>query len=211
MNNLDELRDKTLIMLISPSAMGKSTIVKTAAESDERFGRVRGFTTRLPRDNDMPDQFFYFSDDEVAKKRAAGEIVTEITFPETNLTYGTIHDSFHSEYCLLETMSNSVQTYRDLPFRKTIAVSITSPAEAWQARFKERYPMASESAKKRLDEARLSMHWSLAQVSEHFWLVNDGTPATVADQLIAISLGESTGRDGREYAEACLEVTRSMW
>lgn len=211
MDRLDELRNKTLIMLISPSAMGKSTIVTTAANSDERFGRVRGFTTRLPRDNDMPDQFFYFSDDEVAMKRASGEIVTEVTFPETNLTYGTIHDSFQSEFCLLETMSNSVQTYRDLPFKKTIAVSITSPPELWQARFKERYPMASESAKKRLDEARLSMHWSLAQVSEHFWLVNDAAPDTVADQLISISLGESTGRDGRGFAEACLDMTHSMW
>lgn len=211
MNDFSELQDKTLIMLISPSAMGKSTIVTTTDTMDERFGRVRGFTTRLPRDNDLPNQFFYFTDEEVAQRREAGEIITEVTFPETNLTYGTIHDSYHSEYCMLETMSNSVQTYRDLPFKRTFAVTITSLPDVWQARFKERYPYPNENARRRLDEARLSMHWSLAQVSEHYWLVNDGSPQDVAKELIDISLGKSKGRDGRSYAEACLDATRSMW
>ncbi|HTK39614.1 MAG TPA: hypothetical protein VL362_01985 [Patescibacteria group bacterium] len=211
MDNRELLANKTLIMLISPSAMGKSTIVTTADAGDDRFGRVRGFTTRLPRDDDKPGQFFYFTEDELTTKREAGEVVTEVTYPETNLTYGTVRDSFHSEYCLLETMSNSVQTYRDLPFRRTLAVTITSPPEVWQARFKERYPIPSESAKKRLDEARLSMHWSLAQVSEHYWLINDGSPKAIAQELIDMSLGQSSGRDGRSYAEACLDITRSMW
>lgn len=208
---MNELNEKTLIMLISPSAMGKSTIVATTAAADRRFGRVKGFTTRLPRDNDMPNQFFYFTDEELAKRREAGEIITEITYPETNLTYGTIHDSFHSEYCLLETMSNSVQTYRDLPFKKTIAVTITSPADVWKQRFEERYPLPDQNAKRRLDEARLSMHWSLAQVSDHYWLVNTGTPEEIANELAAISLGRSKGRDGSTYARECLDITRSIW
>lgn len=205
------LRDKTLIMLISPSAMGKSTIVQTAATMDRRFGRVRGFTTRPPRSNDTLGQFFYFTPEQLAEKRAAGEIVTEVTFPTNNQSYGTIHESYNNEYCILEALSNSVQTYRDLPFHRTFAVSITSPADIWRQRFLERYPRPNEEAADRLEEARISILWSLAQVSDHHWLINDGSIEQVASELIALSLGKSKGRDGRAAARECLAATNSMW
>lgn len=208
---MNQLSDKTLIMLISPTAMGKSTIIQTAAASDRRFSHVRGFTTRAPRSNDAPRQFFYFTPGQLDEKRAAGEVVTEVTFPTNNQTYGTISESYSGEYCMLETLSNGVQTYRDLPFHRTIAVSVTSSAALWRQRFTERYPRPTTEALERLEEARISLFWSLAQVSEHYWLTNDGSIQGVANELIALGLGKSKGRDGRAEARECLDAARSMW
>lgn len=208
---MDQLRDKTLIMLISPTAMGKSTIIQTAAASDRRFSHVRGFTTRAPRSNDAPRQFYYFTPGQLDEKRAAGEVITEVTFPTNNQAYGTISESYAGEYCMLETLSNGVQAYRDLPFDRTIAVSVTSHADTWRQRFTERYPRPTSEAIERLEEARLSLLWSLAQVSDHYWLTNDEPVQQVANELIALSLGKSKGRDGRAEARECLAAARSMW
>ena len=57
---MENLQDKKLVMLVAPSAMGKSTIVHEVLACDARFGRVRSFTTRPPRADDAPEQFFIF-------------------------------------------------------------------------------------------------------------------------------------------------------
>ena len=201
---MNNLADTTLIMLVAPSAMGKSTIVSEVCQRDERFGRVRSFTTRSSRPDDKPEQFFYFTPQELGHQRAAGEIVTEVTFPTTGQTYGTIRDSFSHQYCLLETLAHSVDTYRALPFKRTVTISITSPANLWQQRFRERYPARTDDAVKRLDEAQLSIKWSLAQTHNHHWVINNRPPEAIADTLIGIALDKQPGDNGRADAAACL-------
>lgn len=205
---MEHLSQKTLVMLIAPSAVGKSTILQTAIELDDECERVRGFTTRKPRPNDAPEQFFYLGQDELAEKKHAGELVSEVVFPTTGESYGTLKQSFSGHYCLLETLANSVEMYRQLPFKQTIAVSLTTMPEQWQSWFSERYPVMNDEAKKRLKEAVLSIEWSLAQTSNHVWLVNDGTPDEVATRLVAIIKGEAAGDDGASHARAIMELAK---
>lgn len=205
------LRDKTLIMLVSPSAIGKSTIVREVLRRDKRFRRVRSFTTRQPRPDDEVDQFFYLTPDELTVKRADHELITEVHFPTTGQTYGTIAASYDGEYCLLETLAHSVEEYRSLDFKRTVTISITAPAEFWRQRFVERYPEPSDEAKKRLDEAEQSIRWSLAQTRNHTWLVNDQSAEMMAQKLIDITLGATEGDDGHDIAADCLAQIQSMW
>lgn len=205
------LSDKTLVMLIAPSAMGKSTIVREVLARDARFGRVRSFTTRPPRADDESEQFFYFSDTELEQKRTAGELVTDLLFPSTGYTYGTVAESYPSEYCVLETLAHSVADYRALEFKQTIAISITAPSELWHRRFVARYPQPSSEAEKRLAEAVSSIEWSLTQTYDHFWVVNRESPEIAAQKIIDITLGGSSGDDGRADATACLASVTSMW
>lgn len=208
---MSALSNKTLVMLISPSAMGKSTIVQETIRRDTRFRRVRSFTTRPPRPNDEPNQFFYFSKEELGLRREAGEIITEVTFPTTGQTYGSIAESYAGDFCVLETLANSVDQYRDLGFARTVAVSITADADIWRQRFLERYPEPTEDALQRSIEARLSIQWSLSQSNEHVWLINNAPPDTVARRLIDIVTSGLPGDDGAQTARGCLDVTDTLY
>lgn len=205
------LSEKTLVMLISPSAMGKSTIVHETLARDTRFRRVRSFTTRPPRPNDEPNQFFYFSDEQLESMRNAGNIISEVTFPTTGQTYGTIAESYAGDYCVLETLANSVEQYRGLDFARSVAISITADAKTWRQRFLDRYPEPTEDALKRLNEARLSVQWSLSQSTDHAWLLNNTPADTVARKLIEIVVDGTPGDDGAQAARGCLDIIDTLY
>jgi guanylate kinase len=208
---MEYLYSKTLIMLVAPTAMGKSAIMNELAARDDRFSRVQSFTTRPPRDNDEPEQYFYLDDKSLAIARDEGNVVTEITFPTTGYVYGTLESSYNGEYCLLDTLANSVETYRDLTFGHTRTVSIASPAGSWRQRFLGRYPYESLEAVQRLEEAKLSIQWSLEQTQNHTWLINDGALDEAAGKLRDISLG-GDGENGSEMAQAQLHIIENgIW
>lgn len=199
------LSTRTLIMLVAPTAMGKSTIMNAAVQLDSYFARVRSFTTRPHRSNDEAGQYIYLSATDLVRERSNGTIVTETTFPTTGYTYGTLYTSYSNEYCLLDTLANSVEEYRALPFRRTLTVSLTASADDWCRWFVGRYPERSDMAVKRLDEAELSIKWSL-QDTETTWLTNDGTPEEVAAKLIGLTRGHvSSDSHGPEQAQQVLE------
>lgn len=205
----DLLSTRTLIMLVAPTAMGKSTIMNAAVELDHRFARVRSFTTRPHRSNDEAGQYIYLSDTELVRERSDGTVVTETTFPSTGYTYGTLYTSYAGDYCLLDTLANSVAEYRALPFRRTLTVSLSASADNWCAWFVSRYPERSDMAVKRLEEAELSIAWSLED-TETTWLVNDGTPEEVAAKLVGLTRDTvPSDPQGPEYARQVLERIRS--
>jgi len=203
---METLGSKTLVMLIAPTASGKSTIMNDAVTLDDNFSRVSGFTTRAPRANDEPDLYRYVTKKDVTTIENEGRLISKAVFPTTGIIYGTEAIDYNSRYCLLDTLANSVDYYRSLPFERTIAISLTSPLERWKMWFDERYPDLNDDAKKRLREAVMSISWSLTQRRDHYWLVNDGTPDEVAKRLIEIVHGESAGDDGAPYARAIMEL-----
>lgn len=203
--NTDALAEKTLVMLVGPVATGKSTIIQAASALDETFSYVQSFTSRAQRDvND--NSYMFLPLDTVKQLHESGQTVTFIEHPTTGDLYGTTADSYATEYSVLDTLFNTVQTYRSLPFKNTIVVSITTSPDAWKKFFMARFPYESEDGKKRLEEARLSTQWSLSQSTDHYWLVNDGSPEEVARKLIAIARGTSKGDVGEPIARELLET-----
>lgn len=207
------LHTKTLIMLVAPSAMGKSTIMNQAVRLDTQFARVRSFTTRRPRANDEPGQYIYLTQDELLKERSHDTVVTEMTF-STGQTYGTLCNSYSGQYSLLDTMANSVEEYRSLPFRATKTISLTAHPDQWREWFVDRFPDSdSYDAAKRLEEAVASIEWSLAD-PETLWLVNDDTPETIARNLIDLSLDQAqSDTNGPDHARGILELIQqgTIW
>lgn len=198
-------------MLVAPSAMGKTTIMSAAIELDRDFGYVRSFTTRAPR---ASDQFYwYVSKNEAYELRKNGKSLTYVEHPTTGDIYGTTLESYEAKYNLLDTLSSSIASYTSLSFAATHIISITTSPKIWREWFRQRYPEPTGEALKRLDEAKLSIQWSLAQTSAHAWVINDSTPHNAAQKLIGIAKGETDGDRSVPTARAILELLESeaMW
>lgn len=209
---MESLRDKTLVMIVGPSAIGKSTIMTVATQLREDFSYVKAFTTRAWREGDS-GTYTYISKEQAEELHQTGRAVTYVVFPTTGMIYGTTAESYQTKYNLLDTLANSVEDYRSLPFERTVTISLTANAEDWRKWFTARYPEPSGDALKRLEEAKLSIGWSLAQDHDHHWLINEpGQTASVAKKLIDIATGVA-GEDSKpQHPHAMLElIEKGMW
>jgi hypothetical protein len=158
-----------------------------AAKLDGRFSYVRSFTTRPNRDGPRTT-YRHISDDEATAIKSAGSAVTYFKHPTTGYVYGTEPQSYSTDYNLLDTLSATVERYRQLPFKRTLAISLTTDPDAWEAWLLARYPKPSPERKNRLQEAVQSIEWSLAQAASHNWIVNQpGHPEVAARALVSIT------------------------
>lgn len=205
------LHDKTLVMVVGPTAMGKSTVMNEATKLDAEFARVSGVTTRAPRPNDEPGLYRYLSQAEADRLIAARELVQYAIFPTTGMLYGTEPRDFPGRFNLLDTLYNAVEPAMKLPFNRHVVVSLTAPAEAWQEWLSYRYPSRTDEYYKRLQEAKQSLEWSLAQSANHHWLVNQPDQLQeTARQLIAVARGERTAQETPSEARNLLQTVNDL-
>lgn len=189
------LADKTLVMLVGPTAVGKSTVMHHAVAIDPRFSYVRSFTTRPDR-GDGVSTYRHITEAEAERLQTSGGALTYFRHPTTGHVYGTTTESYQTEYNLLDTLSGSVALYRDLPFKRCVVMSITTNPDAWQTWVQSRYPEPSQERTKRLREAIKSIEWSLAQTDSHLWLINRADhPKDTADCLIRLATNDATSPD----------------
>ena len=209
---MEILKDKTLVMIVGPSAIGKSTLMNEVVRQSDSFKRVSGFTTRAPRADDEPGLYRYISNEETKERIRENKLVQYAIHPSTGVIYGTEPSDYPGTYNLRDTLSSVVLELRTLPFRTSITISLTAPAEQWREQFLMRHPKQSQDALKRLTEAKLSIEWSLAQTNNHVWLNNPrGELQYTAQRLIAIVSQGQTGDDGTN-ARAILErIERGVW
>lgn len=204
------LANKTLVMVVGPAAVGKSTLMHAVAEQDSRFGYVRSFTTRPDR-GDAQSTYRHISEEDAMALKASGKTVTFVRHPTTGFIYGTDASSYLTEFNVLDTLSGTVDAYRTLPFKNTITVSLTTDPDAWQAWLLKRYPVASHERTKRLNEAVLSIEWSLSQTQNHSWLVNppNGLNDT-SRRLIEITSGQAMSTNIPPEAEELLKRAKIL-
>lgn len=206
---MDELSQKTLVMIVGPAAIGKSTLMNEIVRQDSKtFGYVKSFTTRSRRPGETA-HYNFISREEALSLQQTGRTVTYFEHPTTHDLYGTTPASYIAQINLLDTLSGSVDDYRKLPFTHTLTIGLTAPVEQWKEWFLQRYPEPFDEAIKRLAEAKRSIMWSLGD-PETFWLINDGPIETVAARCIDIIHGAGTGDDGASYAEQMLNAIDGM-
>lgn len=205
------LQNKTLVMLVGPSAVGKSTLMNETVAQTTDFSYVRSFTTRAQRPGEM-SHYNFIGQAEAEALHEDGRTITYFEHPTTHDIYGTTAASYPNRYNLLDTLSGSVETYRKLPFERFVTIALTAPAEEWREWFLSRYPQASEEAKKRLGEAVLSINWSLADRNT-CWLSNpSGQVDSTAAKLIDIVVNQPTPNETPPEPRAMLEVIeRGVW
>lgn len=183
----DALQHKNLVMLVGPTAVGKSTIMNEVVLRDGDFARATGFTTREPRSNDEPGQYRYVSHESVQNMIKNRQVLQSVANPANGHVYGTSVEDYPGAYNMKDTLSIAVEEFKRIPFKSHTVISITVSPELWVEWLNLRYQIPSAERTKRLQEAKTSVEWSLHQNGDHQWLVNhSGDKHSVAESLIAM-------------------------
>jgi energy-coupling factor transporter ATP-binding protein EcfA2 len=213
---LETLAAKDFVMVVGPSAMGKSTLMNKVAELDGEFARVKNTTTRPKRDNDEPGLYEYIPHDDTGLRplldqMAAGRLVQYAIYPTTGFIYATHPESYPATYNMLDTQSQVVTNLAKLPFHKTHIIGLVTDPMAWQQWFLARNPKASDDYTKRLDEAILSLEWLVGQ-STIRWIYNhpDNITAGAKELISVVKDNENTNQTYRKYAIELLSLARQM-
>lgn len=211
MNSLKTLSEKLLVMMVGPSAIGKSTLMNEIVKNHDDFAYVEAFTTRLARPNEQT-HYTFIDKKEALHLQQTGQALTYVEHPTTHAIYGTTLESYPARYNLLDTLSGSVRMYRALPFKRTVTIAVTAPSEQWQKWFLIRYPAATEEAKKRLNEATLSIHWALND-PETQWIVNrEGMLQDAVKEMTNIIFDPPVTSSAPDEPYAMLElIKKGVW
>lgn len=215
---LDQLQKKDFIMIVGPTAMGKSTLMNKAVELDDEFARVSGFTTRPKRNNDEPGLYEYIPHTDegirsVLLEKEAGTLVQYVISPASSYIYGTRLKDYSGKYNLKDTFSNVAGSLAALPFHTTHTIGIVTTPEAWQKWLGERYKKDDPELPKRIQEAIRSLEWLLAQPQDTVkWVYNRPDDIdTSAKELIAIAKQDKPASiDYPQYARDLLNLAKSL-
>lgn len=172
------LRERDLVPLIGPFAVGKTTLMRAVELVDDDFGRVRSFTTRQRRQGEDDDTYDFLAHDITTLQRIHGQamahsLVQFTVHPTTGNVYGSAVDSYGTPYSMLDTMPSSLPGLESLPFRNIIKVGITTPPEVWESRMAMRLRHGdANDIRNRLTEGIGNITWSLDQGDNLAWVVN---------------------------------------
>jgi guanylate kinase len=213
----EQLRAKTITMLVGASCEGKTTVMQTAAQLDPRFSISGRFTTREPRSGDNTALYTYYQNTDAGlqplfERIEQRDVVQYAVNPYSKLVYGTDLNDYSTEYSMSDVFSSSVASVRQNSFKRVIVISIVGQPKSWLARFDERFPLGNPERRARRDEAIESFKWSLAQTADHYWIENiDGQPELAAQEIIAISLGTGEGQlQAKALAATSLDAARGI-
>ena len=208
----EQLKEKTLIMIVGPTAVGKSTLMNKVVQLHPDFSRVSGVTTRPPRPNDEKGMYRYITDDQANDMIHARSLVQYAVFPTTGMLYGSEPIDYPGAFNMLDMLSGAVGDTLRLPFKRHIVVSLTAEPDAWLKWADQRFLAKDDEYRRRMQEAVMSIEWSLDQGPSHAWIVNDPTNIdTSAHHLITTALGGTTNTSsGRYCAQRLLQTIRSL-
>ncbi len=213
----DALHDVTLVPIVAPTAVGKSTCIQYVIDhwpETSRADRCRSFTTRPHRDDEPEDQYRYFPHDEtslayIANQARRNRLVQYAVHPSTGFIYGSEIGDYTAPYMLIDALSSAVTALRLLPVRSLFEISLVCEPDVWLERFRSRQSHPAD-ARKRLTEGISSLEWSLGQ-SVMAWVDNSGEVAVTGAEIIGIvSNNHSPDPSNRKIGERLLATMRNM-
>lgn len=210
------IKDKTLVMIVAPAAMGKSYIISHTIAADPQFAQAISFTTRDPRSGDEGNMRTIPRDEQhiatLLKLIEAGQVVNYAIFPTTGMLYGTDLMSYPGKINLMPALANSVETLRKTGFGQAITIGLVTHPDTWVAWFNARFPEPTAEKTARLKEAILSLSW-LLQDHEVRWLINrDGYGDKSVAELIELSRARDVvpNEEAEQYAKQLRERMTQM-
>lgn len=215
---LHALSAVTLVAVIGPSAVGKTTVMNSVVSIDADFARVNSFTTRPRRPNESSDTYRFLDQNEstltdILAQIQRRELVQIAVHPTTRHVYGSLASDYSHTYMMLDALPNSIAALQSLPFKTLKKVALTTEASLWNERFLTREStISSDQARKRIEEGIANIAWSLEQGDQIWWLENNNQPAhEAAAQLIEIAKRGGTPEEhGRQTGAALLSYMKRI-
>lgn len=201
---LQKIGKLTLLIIIGPSGVGKSTVIKALG-----VPYVPSDTTRPRRAEEVDGRDYLFRDDygRLAKEIENGRFV-QIAVGSGGDFYGTRASSYPDEgLATMAVVADVVPDFRRMGFGRTISAFIVPPSsEEWMHRM-DSHPMSAEQRQKRLAEARRSLNFALKDSETHLVLCE--IPKNAARQIIDLTEGrvdEQREVTARLAARQCLDT-----
>jgi len=171
---LKKIKSITLLMVIGPSGVGKTTLINKLG-----LDFVPSDTTRKPREDERHGIDMYFLTDyqQVASDIHSGRFVQVAIGPGGDF-YATRDSSYpDSGTAVLPVVTDVVPIFRHLGFSKTISAFIVPPTyDEWMRRMSS-HKLQGEQLDKRLAEAERSLAFARSDKQMHFILNDDVEPA----------------------------------
>jgi guanylate kinase len=182
---VNQIKNVTLLIVIGPSGVGKTTIIKKSG-----LFFVPSDTTRPPRTEEEDAKDYYFLDD---YQRLAGDISSgqflQVAIGPTGDFYGTKASSYPaSGVATMAIVADVVPIFRNLGFNSTVSIFITPPSYGeWVRRMSDRTANSNQLSG-RLAEAIRSFSFALSDNQTHFILNEDIEMAVLQIEKLLIGM-----------------------
>jgi guanylate kinase len=199
---LQHLKDITFVALVSPTGMGKTTLLDQSG-----WPAVVSDTTRSRRSGEQPGKDMHFRTDYqvLLDQIRRGEFVQIARGPQGDL-YGSRAESYPSGGVAANAVvSDAIPVFRTLGFKTVHSVFITAPNYTeWQRRLHARGD-GPEEAMRRLPEAKRSLQAALAD-PRYVFVLNGNVSDAVKDlhSVVSGSYPEARNAEARNAAAAIL-------
>lgn len=201
-----ELAEVTMVPIIGPLAVGKTSCM-TAIESDfPDFAMVRGLTTRPIRDGEDKNTYRFLRHDakdlsDILGKMNRRALVQVAVHPTTGYVYGSEPIDYSKPFTMLDTLAGAISFIRQLPFRRIVEIGMIAPPVDWWHRIDVRnVKVGKEDTRNRLTEAVMSLEWLLDQGPAFPWVVNrDGHLEETAREVVSIARGNITDTSSNRH------------
>jgi guanylate kinase len=194
----------TLLMMIGPSGVGKSAVMKQLG-----YSYVPSDTTRLQTESEIDgvDYIFRQDYDQIFREIQNGQFVQFIIGPAGEF-YGTKDSSYPSfGIAMMAVVAKEVENFRNLGFGQTISAFITPQSfDDWMRRFDSYRSLAPGKSERRLVEGGQSLVLSLSDSQTHF-ILNDkiGDAVHQIQDLVADKTDVERENIARQAAEKILD------
>lgn len=205
---LGHLNEVDFVAVVGPTAVGKTTLIKTAVAREQNMHMLVAGTSRAIRAGEQDGIDFHYGTPEAMRARAAkGEYVTCIPGVSGDLYTTAPEDYPPDKTVLLATLAAAVKGFRKLPYRNFRTIFILPPNyEAWTQERLAQHDFDEPQLQRRMKEAKDSLEFGLQDAAVQF-MVND-TLDLATEEFIRLANGrEATGdqRKARSLAAHLLE------
>jgi GTPase SAR1 family protein len=161
------IRNKKVVAILGPSAVGKSTIIhralELAAEQGVDAAEAGTSATRAAREDDPPNYHTGIPVQDMVNMIEQGKPVNWSVFT-TGQIYATLPQDFPAEYNFMACLPDSLPMLRRAGFAAVHAFYIVTDTESWQEQLKPRRFMPDGKTYRpdfgrRMDEALLSLQF----------------------------------------------------
>jgi len=181
---LEELGSVHLVMIVGPTGVGKSTLIKACG-----LPQVIGDASRPPREGEVNGVDYWFrSEEEMLTEADAGRYLQLAVGSEGDLKATHAASFPRSGPAIFAVIASAVDEFRHLPFAETTTVVIVPPSyDIWMERIDMHHTDPQKLAI-RFEEARRSYEFALNDEASIF-IVDDELNATIP-RLLDVAVGK---------------------